>query len=319
MNRLHGFVTEARADALPEIKAYGQWTRFRDPSFLEQPQLRQLPARVPRRAEAGAREPLGRLRDPEADPLELQDRQGHQGRAARHPVGRRGDPPGAAGGGSPGRAGLQRLRARHRAGAGGEAGGHARRRSSSRPRATAARPGWPPTSTCSASRSTSRTRACSSSREEGQADLSRGRLNAVLVRPIGSPVEPTDRLEYVAMDVSPEEAVAEAWSRRPEVKQVDLEERIRDYAVGIAKAEMPAQPRLQRQLRLVDVRKTSDFFDERLPEVVARASCSRCRSSTACAPRARWRRPRPRGTWWPRTGSPSRTRSASRPRTRSTG
>ena len=95
--------------------------------------------------------------------------------------------------------------------------------------------------------------------EEGQADLARGRLNAVLVRPIGSPVEPTDRLEYMAMDISPEEAVAEAWSRRPEVKQVDLEERIRDYAVGIAKAD--AQPSLDFNGSFGwSTRKTSDFF-----------------------------------------------------------
>jgi HAE1 family hydrophobic/amphiphilic exporter-1 len=74
--------------------------------------------------------------------------------------------------------------------------------------------------------------------QEGAAELTRGRLNAVLVRPIGSPITPTDRLDYVAVSVTPEQAVAAAWSHRPEVKQVDLEERIRGFAVGIAKADM---------------------------------------------------------------------------------
>jgi outer membrane protein TolC len=60
----------------------------------------------------------------------------------------------------------------------------------------------------------------------------------VLVRPIGSPIEPTDQLDYVPVDVSPEAAVAAAWARRPEVRQVDLEEKIREHAVGIAKADM---------------------------------------------------------------------------------
>ena len=64
-------------------------------------------------------------------------------------------------------------------------------------------------------------------REEGGAELGRGRLNAVLVRPIGAPIEPTDDLRYLAMNVPPEEAVAAAWANRPEVQQVDLEERIR--------------------------------------------------------------------------------------------
>jgi hypothetical protein len=41
--KLHGFVTEARADALPEIKVLGQWARFRDPSLLNRPSFDNFP------------------------------------------------------------------------------------------------------------------------------------------------------------------------------------------------------------------------------------------------------------------------------------
>ena len=62
------------------------------------------------------------------------------------------------------------------------------------------------------------------------------------------------------MTVSPEQAVAAAWSRRPEVKQVDLEERIRGFAVGIAKADM--RPSLEFNGTFGwSTRKTENFFE----------------------------------------------------------
>jgi HAE1 family hydrophobic/amphiphilic exporter-1 len=72
---------------------------------------------------------------------------------------------------------------------------------------------------------------------EGQADLARGRLNAVMVRPIDEAVSPTDTLERVPVEVTIEEAVREAWSNRPEAKAIALTERIRHELVGVAQAE----------------------------------------------------------------------------------
>jgi HAE1 family hydrophobic/amphiphilic exporter-1 len=80
-------------------------------------------------------------------------------------------------------------------------------------------------------------------RVQGQADLSRGRLNAVMVRPIDGPVTPTDTLEYIPFEITIDEAVSEAWSNRPEVRAINLTEKIRHELVGIAKAD--ARPSLE--------------------------------------------------------------------------
>ena len=191
---LRGLVTETRADALPDIKVYRAVDALPRPFAAEQPQLRQLPSRVPREPPAGAGHDLGRLRGAQADALQLQDRQGHQGLAPRHPVGPRGDPAGAAGGGAPGACRPTTTTSSASSASGWRARPSGRRRSSSRPRGTAGRREWPPTSTSCASRWTSRTRGRRLLRAGGPAELSRGRLNAVLVRPIGQPIEPTDDL-----------------------------------------------------------------------------------------------------------------------------
>jgi HAE1 family hydrophobic/amphiphilic exporter-1 len=68
----------------------------------------------------------------------------------------------------------------------------------------------------------------------GQADLARGNLNAVLVRPIDAPIEPTDSLELVPTEVSIDEAVREAWANRPEARAIALLERIQDQLVTVA-------------------------------------------------------------------------------------
>lgn len=80
-------------------------------------------------------------------------------------------------------------------------------------------------------------------RMRGQADNARGVLNAVRVRPIDAPVEPTDSLRYVPFPVTLEEAVGEALEKRPERAEAALAERIREQIVGIEKAE--ARPSLE--------------------------------------------------------------------------
>lgn len=258
MNRLHGFVTEARADALPELRAFGQWTRFRDPSFLNSPsfdnfppefidQLKPVPAslwdgyatlkqtlwsfkvgraiKAAKLATQSGTEEIRRVQQAVAL-LAVQAYNDYL-------------------------LGLERVRVAKQAVMQKE-----KQLETTRNRRAAGVATDLDVLRFEVDLENARVQQLS---EEGQADLSRGRLNAVLVRPIGAPVEPTDRLQYVAMDVSPEEAVAEAWSRRPEVKQVDLEERIRDYAIGIAKAD--AQPSLDFNGSFGwSTRKTSDFF-----------------------------------------------------------
>jgi outer membrane protein TolC len=79
-------------------------------------------------------------------------------------------------------------------------------------------------------------------RLKGETDQARGRLNAVMVRPIGTPIEPTDALRHVPLDITPEEAERRAWSERPEAKAIALNERIYTELIGVAQAD--ARPRL---------------------------------------------------------------------------
>ena len=258
MNRLHGFVTEARAEALPEVKAFGQWTQFRDPSFLNSPsfdnfppefidQLKPVPAslwdgyatlkqtlwsfkvgkaiKAAKLATAAGDEEIRRVQQAVAL-LAVQAYNDYL-------------------------LGLERVRVAKQAVMQKE-----KQLETTRNRRAAGVATDLDVLRFEVDLENARVQQLS---DEGLADLGRGRLNAVLVRPIGAPVEPTDRLEYVAMDISPEEAVADAWSRRPEVKQVDLEERIRDYAIGIARAE--SQPSLDFNGSFGwSTRKTSGFF-----------------------------------------------------------
>jgi HAE1 family hydrophobic/amphiphilic exporter-1 len=77
----------------------------------------------------------------------------------------------------------------------------------------------------------------------GQATLARGRLNAVMLQSIDAPVEPADTLQYLPVAVGVEEAVRSAWANRPESHAVALIEKIRDELVGIAQAD--ARPSLE--------------------------------------------------------------------------
>lgn len=74
-------------------------------------------------------------------------------------------------------------------------------------------------------------------RIKGQAGLARGTLNAAMVQPIDAPVQPTDSLDFVPFETSLEEAVKEAWANRPEVQAVALVEKIRRELVGVAQAD----------------------------------------------------------------------------------
>jgi HAE1 family hydrophobic/amphiphilic exporter-1 len=97
-------------------------------------------------------------------------------------------------------------------------------------------------------------------RLSGAADLARGDLNAVMVRPTDTPIEPTDRLEFREEAADQEQVVREAIASRSEVKAVAWNEKIYDEAIGIYKADM--QPRLDFNGAYGwSVRDTSNFFE----------------------------------------------------------
>jgi HAE1 family hydrophobic/amphiphilic exporter-1 len=96
-------------------------------------------------------------------------------------------------------------------------------------------------------------------RLRGAADLARGDLNAVMVSPTDTEVEPTDGLEFVEETADQQQIVHEAAASRPEVQAVSWNEKIYDEAIGIYKADM--QPRLDLDGAFGwSVRETDNFF-----------------------------------------------------------
>jgi outer membrane protein TolC len=74
-------------------------------------------------------------------------------------------------------------------------------------------------------------------RLRGQADLALGRLNAVMVRPIDTPVEPVDSLLYEPLEIALDEVIREATENRPELRGAAVNERIYGELVGVARGE----------------------------------------------------------------------------------
>ena len=98
-------------------------------------------------------------------------------------------------------------------------------------------------------------------RLSGAADLARGDLNAVMVSPTDTPIEPTDALEFVDETADQQQVVREATASRPEVKAVAWNEKIYDEAIGIYKADMQPRLDLDARLRLVGARHADNFFE----------------------------------------------------------
>jgi len=74
-------------------------------------------------------------------------------------------------------------------------------------------------------------------RSEGRVDLARATLNAVMLKPINAPIEPTDTLDGGPLPQSLEEALASAVAERPEVKAATIDEKVRDEVIAIERAE----------------------------------------------------------------------------------
>jgi outer membrane protein TolC len=79
-------------------------------------------------------------------------------------------------------------------------------------------------------------------RYRGEQDWAQGALNAAMVRPIETPIEPTDALTAEPLPVSVEEVTRAALETRPELKAAALNEKIRTELIGVARAE--SRPRL---------------------------------------------------------------------------
>jgi HAE1 family hydrophobic/amphiphilic exporter-1 len=74
-------------------------------------------------------------------------------------------------------------------------------------------------------------------RLKGDADFSRGELNAAMVRPIDAAIEPTDTFERHDLDVALDQVLGEALRRRPELAAAELSVKAYEEFVGVAKGE----------------------------------------------------------------------------------
>jgi outer membrane protein TolC len=97
-------------------------------------------------------------------------------------------------------------------------------------------------------------------RLQGAVDLARSRLNAVMVRPMDEPIEPTDRLEFHPVQADLDDIVRRALAERPEMESIRLNVRAYEQAVRITAAD--AKPSLEFSAAYgYSVRDHTDFFD----------------------------------------------------------
>jgi len=76
----------------------------------------------------------------------------------------------------------------------------------------------------------------------GESDLARASLNAVMLRPVGLAIEATDTLTFQPLELELDDVVAAAWRDRPEAQAIALSERIYGHLVDVARSE--ARPSL---------------------------------------------------------------------------
>lgn len=74
-------------------------------------------------------------------------------------------------------------------------------------------------------------------RAQGEIEMARAQLNALMLRPIDAPVEPTDTLDIRSMAVTLDGIIVKAVASRPELATSRITEKIRGELVGIARAE----------------------------------------------------------------------------------
>jgi HAE1 family hydrophobic/amphiphilic exporter-1 len=79
-------------------------------------------------------------------------------------------------------------------------------------------------------------------RAENEVAGARSTLNTVMVRPTEAPIQPTDGLTVVPFGGAFDDAVSEALAARPELKTLRLTEQIRDKLIDVAAAD--AKPRV---------------------------------------------------------------------------
>jgi outer membrane protein TolC len=74
-------------------------------------------------------------------------------------------------------------------------------------------------------------------RAEGGVELARAQLNALMLRPMDSPITPSDTLSYQPADYLPENVMREALANRPDLQVAEFTQGVRAELVGLARAD----------------------------------------------------------------------------------
>jgi outer membrane protein TolC len=74
-------------------------------------------------------------------------------------------------------------------------------------------------------------------RVRGDADVARGALNAVMMRPIDEAIEPADRLDYLPFETPLDEVIQAALAGRPEMSAVTSMHKAYREFIGVARAD----------------------------------------------------------------------------------
>jgi outer membrane protein TolC len=97
-------------------------------------------------------------------------------------------------------------------------------------------------------------------RAENEVASARATLNTVMLRPTSTPIQPTDSLAVIPFSAALEEAVKEALSARAELQSLRLQEQIQDKFVDVVAAD--AKPRVDFDGSLgFAVRRPNNLFD----------------------------------------------------------
>jgi outer membrane protein TolC len=75
-------------------------------------------------------------------------------------------------------------------------------------------------------------------RAEGGVELARAQLNALMLRPMDSPITPSDTLKYEPVEYSLDEVTRQAIASRPDLTVAELTEQGRTEAIGVVKADL---------------------------------------------------------------------------------
>ena len=97
-------------------------------------------------------------------------------------------------------------------------------------------------------------------RAENEVASARATLNTVMLRPTNTPIQPTDSLVVVPLAVRFDDAIEEALTARPEIQTLRLKEQIQDKLIGVAAADMKPRADFDGSLGYA-VRRPKNLFD----------------------------------------------------------